>query len=77
MITSKVMSNGRIAIPRVVLAALGLSTDDVVEWVIGDAAVTLIKATRAKFGRGASFIDPFATFLEWKTQEDDEAFSDI
>jgi hypothetical protein len=48
---------------------------DEIAYAIADGHVLLTKAGRPR--RGAPFEDPFASFGEWDTPEDDEAFCDL
>jgi antitoxin PrlF len=75
MITSKLTSKAQTTIPRAVRTALGVRPGDEIAYAIADGHVLLTKA--AKLRRGASFEDPFASFQEWDTPEDDEAFGDL
>jgi antitoxin PrlF len=75
MITSKLTSKAQTTIPQAVRNALGVKPGDEIAHAIADGHVLLTKA--AKHRRGAPFEDPFASFGEWDTPEDDEAFGDL
>jgi len=77
MITSKLTSKAQTTIPQAVRNALGVSAGDEIAYVIAEGHVLLTKAAPPKPRRGAPFDDPFATFREWDTPEDDEAFADL
>ncbi|MBV9249270.1 MAG: type II toxin-antitoxin system PrlF family antitoxin [Acetobacteraceae bacterium] len=77
MITSKLTSKAQTTIPQAVRTALGIRPGDEIAYAIEDGRVLLTKATRPKPHRGIPFDDPFATFWEWGTPEDDEAFRDL
>lgn len=76
MITSKLTSKAQTTIPQPVRAALGLGPGDEIAYAIEDGRVLLTKAC-ARIHRGMPFDDPFATFWEWDTPEDEEAFGDL
>ena len=77
MITSKLTSKAQTTIPQAVRTALGVSPGDEIAYAIADGHVLLTKAAPAKLRRGTPFEDPFATFWEWDTPEDEEAFGDL
>ncbi len=77
MITSKLTSKAQTTIPQAVRTALGVKPGDEIAYAIEDGHVLLTKAAPARPRRGAPFEDPFATFQEWDTPEDDEAFGDL
>ena len=77
MITSKLTSKAQTTIPQAVRTALGVGPGDEIAYAITDGYVLLTKAVRAKLRRGTPFEDPFATFWEWDTPEDEEAFGDL
>ena len=76
MITSKLTSKAQTTIPQPVRSALGLSPGDEIAYLIQDGRVSLTKAAPKPRQRGP-FDDPFASFGEWNTPEDDEAFADL
>ena len=77
MITSKLTSKAQTTIPQAVRTALGVSPGDEIAYTIAEGHVRLTKAVPPKPHRGVPFEDPFATFWEWDTLEDDEAFADL
>jgi antitoxin PrlF len=77
MITSKLTSKAQTTIPQAVRTALGVNPGDEIAYVIAEGHVLLTKAARPKAHRGTPFDDPFATFREWDSPEDDEAFADL
>ncbi len=77
MITSKLTSEAQTTIPQAVRTALGVSPGDEIAYAIADGHVLLTKAVPPKLRRGTPFEDPFATFWEWDTPEDEEAFADL
>jgi antitoxin PrlF len=77
MITSKLTSKAQTTIPQAVRTALGVSPGDEIAYAIADGHVLLTKVAPPKPRRGTPFEDPFATFWEWGSPEDDEAFADL
>ena len=77
MITSKLTSKGRTTIPQAIRSALGLRPGDEIEYAIENGHVLLTKAEAGTSRRGKPFDDPFATFSEWDTFEDDRAFANL
>jgi antitoxin PrlF len=77
MITSKLTSKAQTTIPQAVRTVLGVSPGDELAYAIQEGGVLLTKAVSPKPRRGAPFEDPFATFHEWDTPEDDEAFAGL
>ena len=77
MITSKLTSKAQTTIPQVVRTALGVGPGDEIAYAIADGHILLTKATPHKLHRGTPFEDPFATFWEWDTPEDEKAFGDL
>jgi antitoxin PrlF len=77
MITSKLTTKAQTTIPQAVRTALGIGPGDEIAYVIDHDQVTLTKARKPKTRPGTPFDDPFATFREWDTPEDDEAFADL
>jgi antitoxin PrlF len=70
----KLTSKAQTTIPQAVRLALGVGAGDKVAYAIEDGHVVLTKAQPEAPRRAAPFADPFATFWEWNTPEDDEAF---
>ena len=77
MITSKLTSKAQTTIPQAVRTALGVRPGDEIAYAIVDGHVLLTRATPSRPRAGVPFEDPFATFGEWDTPEDDEAFRDL
>jgi antitoxin PrlF len=72
MITSKLTSKAQTTIPQPVRAALGLREGDAIAYVIEPGRVVL---TRARPSAVAD--DPFATFSEWDSAADTEAYAGL
>jgi len=64
-------------IPQAVRTALCVGRGDEIAYAITDGHVLLTKATPRKLSRDTPFEDPFATFWEWDTPADEEAFGDL
>jgi antitoxin PrlF len=77
VITSKLTSKARTTIPQAVRVALGLAEGDELAYAIEDGRVVLTKAPPQDVREGDPLDDPFATFWEWGTKEDAEAFADL
>jgi antitoxin PrlF len=77
MITSKLTSKAQTTIPQAVRTALGVNPGDEIAYVIAEGHVLLTKAIPPGPRHGTPFEDPFATFREWDTPEDDAAFADL
>jgi antitoxin PrlF len=77
MITSKLTSKAQTTVPQAVRNALGVQPGDEIAYVIESGHVTLTKAAPRKARPGAALEDPFATFGEWDSPEDDEAFANL
>lgn len=77
MITSKLTSKAQTTVPQAVRNVLGVQPGDEIAYVIENGHVTLTRAAPRKARRGAALEDPFATFGEWDSPEDDEAFADL
>ena len=76
-ITSKLTSKAQATIPQAVRTALGIGPGDEIAYGIEDGHVLLTKAVAPRPRRGVPFEDPFATFWEWDTPQDEEAFGDL
>ena len=71
MIFARISADRQLALPDAVLAALGLSAGDPVGFVIdGYGEVTLGRVDDP-------FINPLATFTEWASDTDREAYADL
>jgi antitoxin PrlF len=77
VITSKLTSKAQTTIPQPVRAALGVTEGDELAYIIEDGRVVLTKAPARLPRRGDPLEDPFSTFWEWNTKEDDEDFADL
>lgn len=72
MILSKLTSKSQTTIPVSVRRALELQPGDELEYEIVNGRVILTKADRPSTPE-----DPFATFDEWGSQADQEAYADL
>ena len=77
MITSKLTSKAQTTIPQPVRAALGVKEGDEIAYTIEDGRVVITKASPRLPRKGNPLEDPFATFWEWDTEEDERAFADF
>ena len=71
MITSKLTSKAQTTIPAPIRAALRLKEGDALAYSIDGDRVILTKAN------GAPADDPFATFDEWSSEADREAYAGL
>lgn len=71
MVTSRISSKAQTTVPQAVRNALGLREGDELAYDIRDGKVTLTKA------RTTVQDDPFATFHEWDSDADREAYADL
>ncbi len=71
MVTSKLTSKAQTTIPQAVRAALGLSDGDELLYEIEGERVVLKKARRVPID------DPFATFDEWNSAADRDAYASL
>jgi antitoxin PrlF len=74
VITSKLTSKAQTTIPQPVRAALDVAEGDELAYTIEDGRVVLTKAPPR---RGHPLDDPFATFTEWDSEADRQAFKDL
>jgi antitoxin PrlF len=72
MITSKLTSKAQTTNPQAVRTALGVHPGDEIAYTIEDGRVLVTKAPPKPPRRGVPFEDPFASFTEWESPEDDE-----
>lgn len=77
MITSKLTSKSQTTIPQPVRVALGVAEGDELAYTIEAGRVVLTKASPRRVRRGDPIEDPFATFWEWDSKEDEEDFADL
>ncbi len=71
MITSKLTSKGQTTIPASVRAVLRLKAGDELVYSVEDDRVILTKGDRRPLD------DPFATFDEWSSEGDRQAYADL
>lgn len=71
MITSKLTSKAQTTIPQAVRNALHLREGDEIAYVIENGRVILTRAS------GEVTEDPFATFGEWDSEADRQAYADL
>ena len=72
MITSKLTSKAQTTIPRAVRAALGLKSGDELAYAVEGGRVVLTRFT-PRTGQD----DPFATFDEWDSPADADAYAGL
>jgi len=77
MVTSKLTGKSQTTIPQAVRTALGVKEGDELAYTIEDGRVVLSKAPGKLPRKGDPLEDPFATFWEWDTKEDERAFADL
>lgn len=68
---SKLSVKSQTVLPREVRERLNVSPGDRLRYVVDDKGVRLEKETLAQED------DPFATFSEWSSEADEEAFADL
>ncbi|HYB58433.1 MAG TPA: type II toxin-antitoxin system PrlF family antitoxin [Alphaproteobacteria bacterium] len=71
MITSKLTSKAQTTVPQAVRAALRLRAGDEIVYTIDGSRVILSKAPAAPVE------DPFATFSEWASDNDRQAYGKL
>jgi antitoxin PrlF len=69
-LTSKISSKAQTVIPREVRERLGLKPGDLLAYRYTENGVLIEKSEAVED-------DPFATFTEWASPEDDEAYRDL
>jgi len=69
MVISKLTTKAQTTIPQAVRLALGLRSGDAIAYAIEEGRVVL-----TRFDETAATEDPFATFSEWASAEDAEAY---
>jgi antitoxin PrlF len=72
MITSRLTSKAQTTIPQAVRTALGLRPGDELAYVIEDG-----RAVLTRFDGQTGGDDPFATFSEWSSPGDAEAYGKL
>ena len=72
MITSKLTSKSQTTIPQPVRTALGLRAGDEIAYRIEDGRVVLTRLETRDIAD-----DPFATFSEWSSAADAEAYAKL
>jgi antitoxin PrlF len=72
MITSKLTSKAQTTIPQAVRTALGLHAGDEIAYRIEDG-----RAVLTRFSAHPEADDPFATFGEWNSSADAEAYGKL
>jgi antitoxin PrlF len=70
MITSKLTSKAQTTVPQAVRTALGLKVGDEIAYVIEQGRVVLTRRSGTPEGD-----DPFATFSEWESAQDAQAYA--
>ena len=70
-IFSKITSKSQTVIPREVREKLGVGPGDRLAYVLTDKGFLIAKANSGLED------DPFATFNEWSSKADDEAYADL
>jgi antitoxin PrlF len=70
LVTSKVTSKSQTVIPAVIREKLGVGPGDVLRYVETADGILIEKARTVED-------DPFATFSEWATEADDNAYADL
>lgn len=74
MIRSKLTSKAQTTVPRAVRTALGLKGGDQIGYEIRDGDVLMLKVDPDP--EPVIDWDPFATFWEWNSKEDCEAYDE-
>ncbi len=77
MITSKLSSKAQTTIPQPVRTALGVKEGDELAYAIEDGRVVITKAPPRLPRKGEPLEDPFSTFWEWDSKEDEEDFAGL
>ena len=68
---SRVSTKSQTVLPRELRERLGVRAGDRLRYLISDSGIILEKAA-AELGD-----DPFATFGEWASRDDDDAFAEL
>lgn len=69
--TSKLSSKAQTVVPREIRERLGLKPGDILRYRVTETGILIEKA------RTEGEDDPFATFTEWSSPEDDLAFAEL
>lgn len=77
MIISKLTSKAQTTIPQSVRIALNVAAGDELAYAIEDGKVTLTKAPTPPQHPGDPWKDPFLTFWEWSSPEDEADFGKL
>lgn len=77
LITSKLTSKAQTTIPQPVRVALGVREGDELAYAIEDGRVVVTKAPPQPDRLGRPVDDPFATFTEWDSEADRQAFANL
>ncbi len=77
MIISKLTSKAQTTIPQSVRSALGVSAGDEIAYVIENGRVILTKAPVRPTQKIDPWENPFSTFWEWSSPEDNEGFENL
>ncbi len=77
MITSKLTTKAQTTIPQPVRVALGLQAGDEILYAIEDGRAVLTKRQPRPAALQSGQDDPFATFSEWESQADAEAYATL
>jgi antitoxin PrlF len=67
---SKISTKSQTVLPAEVRERLAIAPGDRLRYVIGDEGIRIEKAVEQAD-------DPFASFTEWASPEDDESFADL
>jgi antitoxin PrlF len=77
MIISKLTSKAQTTIPQPVRSALGVTAGDELAYAIEDSRVVLTKAPPRQAKSAEAWPNPYETFWEWSSLEDQEDFADL
>jgi antitoxin PrlF len=77
MIISKLTSKAQTTIPQPVRSALGVTAGDELAYAIEDGRVVLTKAPPRQSSSSEAWPNPYETFWEWSSPEDQEDFADL
>lgn len=77
MIISKLTSKAQTTIPQSVRSALGVSAGDEIAYAIENGRVILTKAPVRQAPKDDPWENPFSTFWEWSSPEDNEDFANL